>query len=996
MIKRLLILCFLTLSPFLLRAQTPANGSSCTGTKTCTITISVTAGQNVVVATGGYSGAVTGMGVTDTNGDVFTACPAAVSNLGGSFGMFCGTMGTTNASEIFTIQGSAALTQVAAALQAYSGGYTAVDKDPAINASSGTTWSSAASGTTGHASELLVAACYTNSGTVGTQGSGYTMRQTGTNTIWVGLEDRTVSSTGSYTATMTGSNVSYACGIVTLYVPPPTVAAPTFSPSAVPLGFPSTPVTITSATGSAVICYRTDGGTPTAGTPGTCDSPATTLSNGGSVTLGAGATTLTAIGTLSSYVNSSMTSGVYNLYSDQTGSYAFSDNFQNYISPVAAPCYSLGCVNNGQNPMYQLPMDAWNTKGIWTSSGSTSPASSATQVRHDDMIGGNAVALMGNTALPSGSNVQWITYTGATGWNNSGEGQYSKIYYHSVGTYWTSPIACALTFANTSGVATGYALCFSAGSNNYVYLMKYTSGSQSIIATSSAVTLTDGSYIELRTLAGVNQPLLNGSTPAGMNATYTDGSPLTTGNPGVTGFGAYNWSGGTLNASSAPTPISWSGNSYPSYGPFSWNTSSDTSWSTYPWFVYSTVFTEQPILTATVNNSGVTTNGTTVTVQSTLNPGVGAHVVVAGMHPVTMSESGAPYVTTTGSSASSFTYSNSTALPTNSAMSESGTTVTVNNSHASDSNAYGPGQIATIFGASPAGYNGNWTVTGSPSANQFTFTAPPSLGTVTTLGSAIIAGQSSTISSSVYALGAVTSSGIAQNQYQQRFTVGQWIQATINVDTVNSTVRNWFLKLQGNTAILGGAGCYDLVAYYIGVEPMYQSAGAPPNPVSCSGTAEYCGTNWLHITKDTPATSIDPGGGCTGNPNYNVITVSGSNYIPMQNDQILAIYRNTGYLDIYCMGTAHSASAPGGAGCPSTTKFYRVIHVYDSDMLAASWGGNSQGYPGVWAATEANPYYVPMSVFSAVSLGSVGTDTCSVTPSQCIAPVTFPTQSTIF
>ena len=63
---------------------------------------------------------------------------------------------------------------------------------------------------------------------------------------------------------------------------------------------------------SAVICYTTDGSTPGASTPGTCDtSPTQTYS--GAVSITATATTLKAIGTKSGYTNSAVQSATYTL-----------------------------------------------------------------------------------------------------------------------------------------------------------------------------------------------------------------------------------------------------------------------------------------------------------------------------------------------------------------------------------------------------------------------------------------------------------------------------------------------------------------------------------------------------------------------------------------------------------------------------------------------------------------------------------------------------------
>jgi len=676
---------------------------------------------------------------------------------------------------------------------------------------------------------------------------------------------------------------------------------------------------------------------------------------------------------------SSIVSAAYTTVVDQTGSYAFSDNFANYYNPIASPCGTTIAATyycDSTSSLYQLPLDAWNTKGLWTANGTIVP--SAVQIVLDPVLGGTNYMLSGGSSA-GGSQDQWATYTGATGWNGTNVGQWSKAYFHT-GSY--NP--CVLTFSSVSAGLTGYAMCWVGGGTGVVYLYRISSGTVTTIVSQSSIYPASGSTMELRTLNGVLEPLINGATPSGMLPSYTDATPLTTGNPGVSGNYLYNWTGGTINASSAPSPITWGGNTYSSYGTFAWSTAGDSTWSVYPWLTNSITFSEEPVLTNTVTNTGISSTGTVVTVNSTLNPGTGVSIVMAGVFPTNMGG----IVTTTASSSSSFSYSGGQGTA-NSAISETGTTVTITSTQ---SQFYGIGQIVSVWGVSPSGYNGNWTITAA-NTNNFSYTAPSGLGTVTTLGYSASPGQASTYSSSVYALGAVNSNGIAQNMYEKPFLPAQWIQGTVNVDTVNSTVRNWFFKLEGNSAILGGNGCYDLTAYYIGVEPMYQTTGIPPNPVSCSGTAEYCGTNWLHITKATPVTSNNAGG-CTLSPNYNVITVSGSNYVPMQNDQILSIYRSTGYLDIYCKGTSRSLLAPAGTGCPSTTLFYRVIHVYDSDLLAPMWSGIGQGYPGVWAATD-QFIDVPMSVFSNITMGSVGSDICSTSPSSCYAPSSFVMNSLI-
>jgi hypothetical protein len=95
--------------------------------------------------------------------------------------------------------------------------------------------------------------------------------------------------------------------------------------------------TITSGTAGATICYRTDGGTPTAGTPGTCDAPATTLTNGNSITVSS-SETVNAIATKAAFVNSSVGVAVYVI--------------QTQVNTVLAPISSLAAGGwvGAQNP----------------------------------------------------------------------------------------------------------------------------------------------------------------------------------------------------------------------------------------------------------------------------------------------------------------------------------------------------------------------------------------------------------------------------------------------------------------------------------------------------------------------------------------------------------------------------------------------------------------------------------------------------------------------
>jgi len=762
------------------------------------------------------------------------------------------------------------------------------------------------------------------------------------------------------------------------------VANPTASPVAGGY-FTSQTVTLSDATSGATILYCQD-------TVNTC-APSSTYSTA----LTQSATGyIRSQGTKTSYGSSSVVSFAYVINpSDQTGSYAFSDNLRNYVLATASPCSSTyGCVNT--TTYQQVPMDAWSTAGNWTLTASLSGVTPNSATRQyypqavpDTVLGGSNAMLYGGGGNLNPQN--WTTFTGATGWNSSGVGQYATANIHLVaGAY-----PCVYTFGSTSGVSNGYALCLSYSSGS-AYFEKIASGTASVIASASSLTLTEGESFELRSLGGQHMPLLNGAQITGMSATYSD-STYTTGNPGIAGFGLYNPTVGTINASTPPSPISYTP-TYSNSSNYAWTTSGDTSWQTWPFNLYlsGAGSGEEQTINATVQNTAISVSGTTVTVASTLNPGVGTQIMMGSVFPLVSAVTYGGLVTTvSGTNSSTIVYSGSGTFPSNTSITESGTVATVNNSHISPQLYVGT--PVSLFGVTPSGYNGTYTVQ-SANSTMFTINATSGLGTASVAGYSMTPGYASTLNSS-YAFGAENSTGISQNMFWQPFTPAQWILGTVNVNTIDSTVRNWFFKLDGNSAILGGAGCYDLIGYYIGVEPMYQQGGTPPVPSGssnpgCASSLEYCGTNFLHITKDTIATNNPPlSGGCTANPNYDVITVSGSFYIPMQGDKILSMYQPNGYLDIYCLGTSNSANAPNGDGCPSTTNYYRVIHSLDTDMQGTSGTGLALGYPGVWASTTYTN--MPMAVFTNVTMGSVtsGVSCNSITSTTCINPTSFVQQN---
>ncbi len=118
------------------------------------------------------------------------------------------------------------------------------------------------------------------------------------------------------------------------------------------------------------------------------------------------------------------------------------------------------------------------------------------------------------------------------------------------------------------------------------------------------------------------------------------------------------------------------------------------------------------------------------------------------------------------------------------------------------------------------------------------------------------------VNGSATALGSNNTSGINQAQYEAPVHDDQWIHAKVLLDSTAWNNRNWFLKIQSQSKMPptslapSVSGCYDPQAIYIGDEPMYQNTSA-----ACTSSAEYCGTNFLHVTyvSDASSTRYPPG-----------------------------------------------------------------------------------------------------------------------------------------
>ena len=129
----------------------------------------------------------------------------------------------------------------------------------------------------------------------------------------------------------------------------PTVATPVITPVTGTYTTPQT-VAITDSTPSAVICYTTDGTTPAATSPGTC-SHGSTYSGSFSVT---STETIQAIGTLASYINSSVASVTLTINFPTLAAPTFSPVGGTYVGTqtvtVNYPAGSNACVGVNTTP----------------------------------------------------------------------------------------------------------------------------------------------------------------------------------------------------------------------------------------------------------------------------------------------------------------------------------------------------------------------------------------------------------------------------------------------------------------------------------------------------------------------------------------------------------------------------------------------------------------------------------------------------------------------
>jgi hypothetical protein len=327
---------------------------------------------------------------------------------------------------------------------------------------------------------------------------------------------------------------------ITVSVAPSTVATPTDSPGAGTYSSTQT-VTLSDATSLAVICYTTDGGTPTATVAGVCDA----VGNEATYTIGfsvAATTTVKAIGTKAAMTNSGVLTSVYTINAPTP---TFSPTAGAVSNPTTVTIASGACGSY----IY------WNTTGSPTAGDTHGTSASVTTAEtiyakvigcpsySDSAVGSAAytIAAGAYTDNFSGSGVlgaNWTTLT--TAWTTAPTKASSKAYpgsaytqsgaLYSGGTFATSQYSQA-TVAGSDASHIGVCVNMTVGGNGYcmygLELDKMTAGSNSAIGTSCTGTLATNDVMKLVNAAGVLTAYLNGSatTCVATDSTYTGGNP---------------------------------------------------------------------------------------------------------------------------------------------------------------------------------------------------------------------------------------------------------------------------------------------------------------------------------------------------------------------------------------------------------------------------------------------------------------------------------------
>jgi len=305
---------------------------------------------------------------------------------------------------------------------------------------------------------------------------------------WSAWNGITVGATGGNISQWNGGTIGTSAGNIGAWngLASPgggTVATPTDSPGAGTYSSTQS-VTLSDATGSAVICYRTDGTAPTAATPGTCDSPAITYSGAFNISA---TSTLKAIGTKVGMTNSGVMSSLYTINIASCGS-----------GTIAA---AQGSTTSGLDFTISLTIAAGDAVAVFAGG----PTSTPTAVTDNGTGGANTYTQVANSPQTNGGYGEGstfytvavhaattITVTAAAGHNfaiaiNGGGGcSYDTTAYAT-----NTAGATATTASFNTAAASGKGFIAVGGSSYYG-----TSAAASSVAGTTATIPTNGTFFE--------------------------------------------------------------------------------------------------------------------------------------------------------------------------------------------------------------------------------------------------------------------------------------------------------------------------------------------------------------------------------------------------------------------------------------------------------------------------------------------------------------------
>ncbi len=190
------------------------------GNQTNTITLTVSSGSTLVVATMATNASAQSLSsITDDHSQTYTIAAHGPSAIGRTDGGAAYLTNTVAGSITITANYSNSLLQGCILVQEFSkADAVSFDIKDTANSTTGTNPVSGTTGTTNQANETVVGWVLQLSATLPTAGSGYgnLVSQAGSSAVGVAIENKTVTSTGTQQATFTNaSSVQYVCGVMT-------------------------------------------------------------------------------------------------------------------------------------------------------------------------------------------------------------------------------------------------------------------------------------------------------------------------------------------------------------------------------------------------------------------------------------------------------------------------------------------------------------------------------------------------------------------------------------------------------------------------------------------------------------------------------------------------------------------------------------------------------------------------------------------------------------